>query len=236
MAAPSGERPERKAIVELGIANAKAQPNAVVGDDGVVSLIIDGVRHQISRNALKHSMDRRWRAVAEGVSRIGDILNASVAVPVSGGAIFYRVAAIDDGELRFVLITEKLGAKGTELEDVRILNSVNVKNGNVSPDPSLTSTGRNVPDGISIANLKAAWEEVFMPGLLRHVGREEGAQWSVDEAGGTPWTETAEGGDGVRGQPEEREPAAGEGEPVVAEGGGDGLAGRREPHHEPSRL
>ena len=180
VAAPSGEKPERKAIVELGIANAKAQPNAVVGDDGVVSLIIDGVRHQISRNGLKHGLDRRLAENMDATARIGEILNAAVAVPVAGGERSYRMAAIDTGSIRYVLITEKNGV----LDSVYVLQSVNTKSGRSPSGPSVTSqTAETPPDGISVANLKEVWEGVFMPGLRKHQGQKQGGANYSDDSG-----------------------------------------------------
>ena len=175
----------RAQAIELGLDNARKQANAVV-ENGNVYLMIDGARHQIAKSGLRHGLDRRFQQIADGVVRIGDIMNASVAVPTSGGSISYRIAAINNGSEKYVLVSERNGI----IDDVRILHALNVKEWRKEDPEQGVTPSMNLPSSITIANLKDAWEGVFLPGLRQHI---TGRSWSEETFGAPRFSETEAG-------------------------------------------
>lgn len=175
----------RAQAIELGLDNARKQANAVV-ENGNVYLMIDGVRHQIAKSGLRHGLDRRFQQIADGVVRIGDIMNASVAVPTSGGNISYRISAINNGSEKYVLVSERNGI----IDDVRILHALNVKEWRKEDPEQGVTPSMNLPSSITVANLKDAWEGVFFPGLRQHI---TGRSWSEETFGVPRFSETEAG-------------------------------------------
>lgn len=159
-------RDVRVDVYDMALKDVDAQPNAVV-NEGRHYLIWDGIRHQITKKGLKHGLDRRLGLNSEIAAQIGSVGNATIEVPGDFGAAHYRIGAVNterDG-LKFVLLCFQDEGGIRNITDVRILKSVNTKGG--TPSPTLTSPG-STSSAITVAHLKQAWEEVFVPGLLKH--------------------------------------------------------------------
>lgn len=158
--------------MRLAFENVSKQPNVVRkkldGDkEERTFLMVDGVLHQIAKSGLLHSANNAEDATIDAIARVGDLLNASIEVPGNFGDMHYRVAAMRLGEPYFVLFTERnLGGK-MEVRDVQILKSVSAKKAGA---PTQVVTPRELPaNTISVANLKEAWEGIFLGGMERYL-------------------------------------------------------------------
>ena len=178
---PAGKRkPQIKDIKEevttLAFENVSKQSNVVRrkldGDkEERTFLAIDGVLHQIAKGRLLHSANSADEATIDAVTRIGDLFNASIEVPGDFGDVHYRIAAMRLDEPYFVLFTERdLGGK-LEVRDVQILKSVKAKKAGA---PTQVVTPREQPaNTTSVANLKDAWETLFLDGMEQHLKQKE---------------------------------------------------------------
>ena len=166
----------RKMVFDAALRNVREQKNVEI-IDGQAYLKLDGKRHKITKNGLKHGFDRRWPAIMNAMANIGSLMNASIKVPMNRdagiGEYEQRLAVLNDGVYRYVLITEVNNGPIKEVADVLILDAINTKpvykNEGARPDPSSTSTGASAPRTFSIANLKEAWEGIFLGGMERHL-------------------------------------------------------------------
>lgn len=175
--APKGKRKTqikdiKEEVMRLAFENVSEQPNVVMkkldGDkNDRFFLAIDGVLHQIAKGRLFHSANSADEATIDAVTRIGDLFNASVEVPGDFGDMHYRVAAMRLDDSYFVLFTERDLGGEMEVRDVQILKSVSAKKAGA---PSQVVTPRELPaNTISVANLKEAWEGIFLGGMERHL-------------------------------------------------------------------
>ena len=132
----------------------KAQVKDIKAD--VMRLAFENVSKQpnVVRKKLDGDKEERTFLMVDGV--------ASIEVPGNFGDMHYRVAAMRLGEPYFVLFTERnLGGK-MEVRDVQILKSVSAKKAGA---PTQVVTPRELPaNTISVANLKEAWEGIFLGG------------------------------------------------------------------------
>lgn len=171
--APKGKRKTqikdiKEEVMRLAFENVSEQPNVVMkkldGDkNDRFFLAIDGVLHQIAKGRLFHSANSADEATIDAVTRIGDLFNASVEVPGDFGDMHYRVAAMRLDDSYFVLFTERDLGGEMEVRDVQILKSVSAKKAGA---PTQVVTPRELPaNAISIANLKEAWESIFLSGM-----------------------------------------------------------------------
>ena len=155
----------RSGVYNMAFENVDAQENAIV-ENGKHYLVWDGIRHQITKKGLKHGLDRRLGLNSEITAQIGSVGNATIEVPGDFGETHYRIGAVETQRegLKFVLRTFKDEGGERNITDIRILKSINAKGG--TPSPTLTSPG-STSSTITIADLKRAWEEVFVPGLIQ---------------------------------------------------------------------
>ena len=179
--APKGKRKTqikdiKEEVMRLAFENVSEQPNVVMkkldGDkNDRFFLAIDGVLHQIAKGRLFHSANSADEATIDAVTRIGDLFNASVEVPGDFGDMHYRVAAMRLDDSYFVLFTERDLGGEMEVRDVQILKSVSAKKAGA---PTQVVTPRELPaNAISIANLKEAWESIFLSGMEQHLKQKE---------------------------------------------------------------
>lgn len=179
--APKGKRKTqikdiKEEVMRLAFENVSEQPNVVMkkldGDkNDRFFLAIDGVLHQIAKGRLFHSANSADEATIDAVTRIGDLFNASVEVPGNFGDMHYRVAAMRLDDSYFVLFTERDLGGEMEVRDVQILKSVSAKKAGA---PTQVVTPRELPaNAISIANLKEAWESIFLSGMEQHLKQKE---------------------------------------------------------------
>ena len=166
----------KEEVMRLAFENVSEQPNVVMkkldGDkNDRFFLAIDGVLHQIAKGRLFHSANSADEATIDAVTRIGDLFNASVEVPGDFGDMHYRVAAMRLDDSYFVLFTERDLGGEMEVRDVQILKSVSAKKAGA---PTQVVTPRELPaNAISIANLKEAWESIFLSGMEQHLKQKE---------------------------------------------------------------
>ena len=178
---PAGKRKSqikdiKEEVTTLAFENVSKQSNVVRrkldGDkEERTFLAIDGVLHQIAKGRLLHSANSADEATIDAVTRIGDLFNASIEVPGDFGDVHYRIAAMRLDEPYFVLFTERdLGGK-LEVRDVQILKSVKAKKAGA---PTQVVTPREQPaNTTSVANLKDAWETLFLDGMEQHLKQKE---------------------------------------------------------------
>ncbi len=163
-------------VMRLAFENVSKQSNVVRkkldGDkEERTFLMVDGVLHQIAKSGLLHSANNAEDATIDAIARVGDLLNVSIEVPGNFGDMHYRVAAMRLDEPYFVLFTERnLGGK-MEVRDVQILKSVSAKKAGA---PTQVVTPRELPaNTTSVANLKDAWETLFLDGMEQHLKQKE---------------------------------------------------------------
>lgn len=147
------------------IKNVSQQENYTT-ENGLHYLAIDGIKIQVAKAGLLHSLAGNWHKNAEAIARFGEVANASIEVPGDFGAWHYRLAAVNFGSPSVVLISLKDKGGREEIRDVQILKAVASKSG----QPSLLGLipQKESANTITVAHLKQAWEEVFVPGLLKH--------------------------------------------------------------------
>ena len=171
-------------VMRLAFENVSKQPNVVRkkldGDkEERTFLMVDGVLHQIAIKGLAHSFRNSSDPTVDAIVRVGELFNASVEVPGDFGDFHYRIAEMRLESPHYVLFTEKnLGGK-MEIRDVKIVKSVRAKpvkdeGGKKSTDTSTqTVTSRRLSVDVPIvANLKEAWEGIFLGGMERHLERQ----------------------------------------------------------------
>lgn len=173
-------------IYELAQKNVAAQPNYVLDEaSGNNALMLDGVKYRITKRGLFHGADRRLKNIGPAIAKIGDVLNASVEVPVDAKPWRYRIAATDFGKREYTLITSREVDGAQDVVDVQTLYSINVKSGDAARTVTSTNADRqSVGDGAArelnhtdanrlntdiIANLKGAWQGLFEKNLAEHV-------------------------------------------------------------------
>ena len=178
----------RPTVIRLAVENISHRENFVAsklpGDkDDRLFLRKDGILHQMSMKGLSHSFRSASDPTVDAIVRVGELFNASIAVPGDfDGGIHYRIAAMKLEEPHFVLFTEKdLGGK-MDVRDVQIVKSVRAKpvedivdKNKKSTDASTqTVTSRRLSvDAPIVANLKEAWETLFLDGMEHHLKQKE---------------------------------------------------------------
>ena len=173
-------------IYELAQKNVAAQPNYVLDEaSGNNALMLDGVKYRITKRGLFHGADRRLKNIGPAIAKIGDVLNASVEVPVDAKPWRYRIAATDFGKREYTLITSREVDGAQDVVDVQTLYSINVKSGDAARTVTSTNADRqsvgggaarelnhtdaNRPNTDIVANLKGAWQGLFEKNLAEHI-------------------------------------------------------------------
>ena len=161
-------------ITALALSNLKAQANYVrLPNENTPALQIGEVLFKIPTHNLFHGADRRLRANGPAAAVIGDVLNASVEVPGIESPWHYRIAEVNFGNPAFVLVTAKESGGVEEIVEMQTLFSVNVKASGTAREPNHTDASRL--DADSVANLKAAWQELFEKNLKSHLEEKRAA-------------------------------------------------------------
>ncbi|MGN0827438.1 MAG: hypothetical protein ACI4QD_05840 [Kiritimatiellia bacterium] len=112
-------------------------------------------------------------------------MNQSVEVPNVASPWHFRVAAVDFGIPVYALVTSRDVDGVEDVVGLEPLYSANVKAGGTARGQGRTNAVR--PTQETIANLRRAWQSVFLSGLEHHLAFEEGGRLlvRVEPMGGT---------------------------------------------------
>ena len=162
----------RTTLVQHAVNSAQQQANYHKSiEKGIVSHFLtldDGVVMQVALSGMRHGNDRRLIELSDVLESFGEVANASIEVPGHFGAWHYRLAAVNYGEPAIVLLTLKEKGGREKITDIQILKGINLKREQGHDSSPGLIPQKSVPLTTTVAHLKQAWEEVFVPGLLKH--------------------------------------------------------------------
>ncbi len=179
----------KRQIYDAAIANCKRQKNYET-IDGRHFLRIGKRLVEITMSGVKHGLDRRWKVNGCAAALVGDLLNNSVEVPDVKPPMHFYVAKMDIGSTCYVLVSTRDSERYGEIQEISVLHSVNAKTDGTAQGFVLTNATRPAqteiavqgsiptaalrPSKVSISQLRAAWEGLFLPGIKKHnVGKQE---------------------------------------------------------------
>ena len=168
-------------IAQLAADNLKAQKNYMeVGEAKTPALKVGETIFRIPLRNLFHGAARNIKSYGQAAARIGDIINASVEIPNVKAPWHYYIAAVDFGTPGYAFVTATENGDGTRnVVSMQTLYSVNVKTRARSTARGVNHTNASRLDVDIVSNLRAAWQEAFLPGIEKHNAEKSELKMSV---------------------------------------------------------
>lgn len=175
--------PDRKTIIEAAVANAKLVGTTNANGNAVIHVLDNGADVIVSKNGIRHSMDRRLNTVAPAALKIGEILQNAIQVNnlnprednISDTYVLMGMAKNKKNEPYIVSFV--VNRYSNELVDMDVMYSVNAKKepaGSLSPSVAVQNTGYSTGPVISIAEflnfVNDTFPDVLPEDVLKHYG------------------------------------------------------------------
>lgn len=178
---PNEVSADRKAVVQMAIANAKENGTINSNGNAMVYVADIGKEIMVSKRGVYHGMDRRFETQAPVLTRIGEVLKNAIQINELNPREetirdSYILAGTASNDTSFFVASFVVNAYTNEIDRVDVLYSANVKKEPAALLPEVTDETSGTPTGstISVARLldfvKAYYPDILPEDVLRHYG------------------------------------------------------------------